>query len=81
MNDERGENKVICSFAILDDSALEIVKDVERETGETLLAYDCFRPSTLSDEKLCKIRAAERKLCRTLIAVQAGSEKKLADPK
>jgi hypothetical protein len=77
-NDERGENTVICSFATLDDSGLEIVKAVESETGEILLAYDCFQPTTLSDEKLCKIRAAEKKLCRTLIAVETGHKRKLA---
>jgi hypothetical protein len=69
---------VICSFATLDDSALEIVKAVEGETGETLLAYDCFRPTLLSDEKLHKIRVAERKLCRTLIAVETAHKGKRA---
>jgi hypothetical protein len=57
---------------------LETVKAIESETGETLLAYDCFRPTTLSDEKLHKIRVAERKLCRTLIAVETGHKRKLA---
>ena len=79
-NDQRGECKVICSFATLDDSALEMVKAVENETGETLLAYDCFRPATLSDEKLHKIRVAERSLCRTLIAVKTGRKRKVAGP-
>jgi len=79
-NDGRGENTVICSFATLDDSALEKIKALESETGETLLAYDCFRPVTLSDEKLHKIRVAERELCRTLIAVKTGHKRKVSGP-
>ncbi len=72
--------EVICSFATLDDDALQKVKTVENETGETLLAYDCFRPADVNEENLHKIKAAEKSLCRTLIAVKTGHEKKSAEP-
>ncbi len=63
---------MVCSFAALDDSALEVVKSVESETGRTILAYDCFAPEELREEEVHKIREAEKKLCRTLVAVKAG---------
>lgn len=61
---------MMCSFATLDHEALEVVKTVEKETGRTLLAYDCFAPEAVSQEEIEKIRDAEKKLCRTLMAVK-----------
>lgn len=70
--DGKGVNSMVCSFAILDEKALGVVRTVEDETGRTLLAYDCFVPGTISDEEVEKIKAAEKKLCRTLIAIKTG---------
>ncbi len=63
---------MMCSFATLDESALDVVQTVEHETGRTLLAYDCFVPEMIDKEEVEKIQAAEKKLCRTLIAVKAA---------
>ncbi len=63
---------MMCSFATLDEGALDVVKAVEHETGRTLLAYDCFVPETIDKEEVEKIRAAEKKLCRTLVAVKTA---------
>jgi hypothetical protein len=61
---------MVCSFAILDETALDVVRTVEDKTGRTLLAYDCFVPETISEEEVEKIKAAEKKLCRTLVAIK-----------
>ncbi len=61
---------MMCSFATLDHEALEIVKNLEGETGRTILAYDCFAPAEISEEEVHKIMEAEKKLCRTLMAVK-----------
>ncbi len=63
---------MMCSFANLDKEALETVRSVENETSRTILAYDCFVPEMIEEKELDKIRAAEKKLCRTLIAVKTG---------
>lgn len=63
---------MMCSYAFLDNLALEVVKTVEEETGKTVLAYDCFEPEEVSQEGIEKIKDAEKKLCRTLIAVKTG---------
>jgi len=62
---------MMCSFATLDEKSLDIVREVESETGRTILAYDCFAPEAIDDEEVSKIREAEKKLCRTLVAVKA----------
>jgi len=67
---ERGTRIMMCSFATLDDKDLEIVKSVEIDTGRTILAYDCFAPEAINEEELRKIKEAEKKLCRTLMAVK-----------
>lgn len=61
---------MMCSFATLDDQALKIVERIESETGRTILAYDCFAAEAISEEEVRKIREAEKKLCRTLVAVK-----------
>ncbi len=61
---------MMCSFARLDNEALEMVKSVESETGRTILAYDCFAPAEISEDEVHKIMEAEKKLCRTLMAVK-----------
>lgn len=61
---------MVCSFAILDEKALDVVRTVEEETRRTLLAYDCFVPETISEEEVERIKAAEKKLCRTLVAIK-----------
>lgn len=61
---------MMCSFATLDNKAVEIVERVESETGRTILAYDCFVAEAIDDEEVLKIREAEKKLCRTLVAVK-----------
>jgi len=61
---------MVCSFAILDEKALDVVRTVEDETGRTLLAYDCFVPEAISEEEVEKIKAAEKKSCRTLVAIK-----------
>lgn len=61
---------MMCSFATLDDKAVEIVERVESETGRTILAYDCFAAEAIGEEEVRKIREAEKKLCRTLVAVK-----------
>jgi hypothetical protein len=66
---------MMCSFAILDEAALQVVKRVEKETGETVLAYDCFSPNTISEDKIGKIQAAEKELCRTLMAIKTEHSK------
>ncbi|MGB6066465.1 MAG: hypothetical protein WBG50_16810 [Desulfomonilaceae bacterium] len=63
---------MMCSFATLDDNGLGIVQGVEKETGRTILAYDCFAPEAISEEEVRKINEAEKKLCRTLLAVKAA---------
>ncbi len=63
---------MMCSFASLDNDALNIVQKLEKETGRTILAYDCFVPEEVSEEEIGKIRKAEKELCRTLIAVKTG---------
>ncbi len=63
---------MMCSFATLDDSALDIVKGVENETGRTILAYDCFEAEAIDEEEIRRIREPEKKLCRTLVAVKSG---------
>jgi hypothetical protein len=68
---ERGTQTMVCSFATLDKKALEIVESVESETGRTILAYDCFAPEAIGEEEVRRIREAEKKLCRTLVAVKA----------
>jgi hypothetical protein len=61
---------MMCSFATLDHEALKILENVEDETGKTILAYDCFVPETIGEEEIHKIREAEKKLCRTLVAIK-----------
>ncbi|HMK36252.1 MAG TPA: hypothetical protein VK463_14355 [Desulfomonilaceae bacterium] len=61
---------MMCSFAALDDAALDSVKTVEKEIGGTILAYDCFAPQAIDEEALKKIRTVEKKLCRTLVAIK-----------
>ncbi len=61
---------MMCSFATLEEKSLDVVRAVEKETGRTLLAYDCFVPDTIGAEEIEKIQAAEKELCRTLIAVK-----------
>jgi hypothetical protein len=61
---------MMCSFATLDHNALETVKNLESETGRTILAYDCFAPAEIGEEEVRRIREAEKKLCRTLMAVK-----------
>lgn len=61
---------MMCSFATLDYEALGIVKSVESETGNTILAYDCFVPAKIGEKEVGKIQEAEKKLCRTLMAVK-----------
>ena len=63
---------MMCSFAILDGRALDVVKGVENETGRTILAYDCFEAEAIDEEEVRKITEAEKKLCRTLVAVKTG---------
>lgn len=63
---------MMCSFASLDQAAVDVVRAVEHETGRIVLAYDCFAPETIDKEEVEKIRTAEKKLCRTLIAVKTG---------
>jgi len=61
---------MMCSFATLDDQVLKIVERIESETGRTILAYDCFAAEAIGEEEVRKIREAEKKLCRTLVAVK-----------
>lgn len=61
---------MMCSFATLDYDSLGIVRGLESETGNTILAYDCFLPEEIGEESVNKIREAEQKLCRTLMAVK-----------
>ncbi len=63
---------MMCSYAFLDSDALEVVRTVEKETGRTVLAYDCFVPEEVSQDEIQKIQDAEKKLCRTLMAVKTG---------
>ncbi len=63
---------MMCSFATLDHEALQIVKNVESETGRTILAYDCFAPAEISEDEVRKIMEAEKRLCRTLMAVKSA---------
>ena len=63
---------MICSFTTLDEKALETVQRVETETGQTVLAYNFFEPEELRERDLEKIKAAEKELCLTLMAVKAG---------
>jgi hypothetical protein len=61
---------MMCSFASLDKASLDVVKTLEKDTGRTVLAYDCFVPEKISDDEVGKIQDAEKKLCRTLVAVK-----------
>jgi len=61
----------MCSFATLDKASLDVVKTLEKDTGRTVLAYDCFAHEAISEEEVEKIQDAEKKLCRTLVAVKS----------
>lgn len=62
---------MMCSFATLDKASLEVVKTLEKDTGRIVLAYDCFSHEAISEEEVGKIQDAEKKLCRTLVAVKS----------
>jgi len=65
---------MLCSLAPkIDETAMAEITALEKETGKTLLAFQCHQltPSQLEASALEKIQAAEKKLGVSLVAVEA----------
>ena len=65
---------MLCSIATkIDDAAIAEITALEKETGKTLLAFQCHQltPSQLDAQALEKIQATEKKLGVSLVAVDA----------
>lgn len=65
---------MICSLSSkVEESTLQSIKDLEKDLGKTLLAFNChnLNASTLSEDELKKIQALETNLGISLVAVEA----------
>jgi hypothetical protein len=65
---------MLCSIATrVDESKLQVINDLEKDLGKTILAFQCHQvsPSRLSTEELRKIQEVETRLGISLIAVDA----------
>ncbi len=62
---------MICSYAAMDDNKLETLQRVEKEMGQTLLAFSCheMRPAQLTPEQLERIQALEEDLGVVIVAL------------
>jgi len=63
---------MLCSLSNLESKDVEMVKSLEKELDQTLLAFSCHKiePALVDADKLAKIQALEKKLGISLIAVQ-----------
>lgn len=65
---------MLCSLATkLNETAMAEISALEKETGKTLLAFQCHQltPSQLDAQALEKIQAVENKIGVSLVAVEA----------
>ena len=63
---------MLCSYACLDETKLDELKELEKRLGKTLLAFDCrdAKMESLSEQEIADIRELERKLGFPLVAVR-----------
>ncbi len=65
---------MLCSLSTkLGDKELSAIAALEKEVGNTLLAFSChpLKPAEISEEQLAKIQELEKKLNIALVAVNA----------
>lgn len=70
----KGGNKMLCSIATnVNDATLQAINDLEKEIGQTLLAFNChdLKPSKLNADQLRKVQEIENSLGVSLVAVDA----------
>ncbi|HJM83233.1 MAG TPA: hypothetical protein QF720_06550 [Nitrospinota bacterium] len=62
---------MLASLSSLQDESLQSVQDLEKELGNTLLAYTIhdFKPAMLSEEQISKIKELEGELGVALVAM------------
>lgn len=62
---------MLCSYASVSDEKLNSLQKMEKELGQTLLAFSChrFQPARLTDEQLEKIQDLEKELGMVLVAI------------
>jgi glutathione peroxidase-family protein len=67
----KGGLTVLCSYASVTEEKLNALQKMEKEVGQTLLAFSCqqFQPAQLTDEQLEKIQDLEKELGMVLVAV------------
>ena len=64
---------MICSLSTkLDEKAMGEINSLEKELGQTLLAFSChnLKPKKISEKELSQIQALESKLGISLVAVE-----------
>ena len=61
-----------CTLAELDKGKLNAVKDLEKQTGKTILAWSCaeLKPAGLDQGTLAELQEAEKKTGLVLLAVE-----------
>ncbi len=68
--------KMLSSLSKLSSEQLQEIRELERETGKTLLSYSSYDVVTdnLTEEELGKVRELERRIGTALVAVkESGS--------
>lgn len=62
---------MICSYAAMDESKLDSLQQLEKELGQTLLAFSCheMKPAQLTPEQLERVQALENDLGVVIVAL------------
>lgn len=64
---------MLCSLATkIDEKTIAEINTLEKETGQTLLAFQCHQlaPAKLDETTLSRIQSVEKKLGVSLVAVE-----------
>ncbi len=62
---------MICSYAPMDEKKLDSLKHLEKELGQTLLAYSChdMKPAELTPEQVERLKKVEEELGVVIVAL------------
>lgn len=62
---------MLCSYASINEEKLKALQKIEKELGQTLLAFSCHQaqPARLTEEELKKIQSLEKELGMVVVAV------------
>ncbi len=62
---------MICAYVSMEEKKLNALQNLEKEIGQTLLAFNCheMQPAQLTEEQIERIKAMEKELGVVIVAL------------